>query len=935
MIKTKTNPKIAIYTKDENIFNSIRRYLHFVCTCDAESIVNYKEEKKLISNNDKGYENIIFELDNCYEDNNKDELNSKLSLLRFLSGNEAKELNILFFSSYDKNNFYSDQQNEKSSVDFFFGKCIKEYNDTDFLKENFVSSLELPEKLKDFAEQIKENKVKQIENIYKNTYNILEDFSPGFKPGEKEEILRRVSQIDYDTCDDITREKARKGSFHGAKDNEEKLLMQMLADLLVEKMYFEKHICNGKKTMNILWLENNPDGEINLSVKDKEGNNWKSKSALKWTMEHFPGSDIYLRKDEFDDLFQKIGESEGKDFKIDKLEKFNNRKNDRNIKINEIDFLIFDVYLGEDKDGDDFVELFTKRYPEIPILILSGSEDFDLVEKCLDKGADFYLNKKFIFSLPLFLHRVYNKYGKLIWLNAGDTYKRKLLGRVRYWMHHKDFLWYGDKCYHMIDHGFKHTYDNWKHTNQLLPIVLENIKSFNLQNAKKKSPIEEHEIYSFSLAMWLHDIGHKGNENYSEAYQIRDNHSFISGELVINNPELFKIIENGDNKYDTYYKKIKFPHGPCKVPVSQFIMERPEYDSDAKLFDKGLSNLERVALFCIYHKSNAPLTRKGGVEMLSSGRFIPKEFFINSDNTKGNLVTMEDILNNRLNGDNAEGEKQKILSLMTLFRFIDGLDIHDVRVGDITEKDLKLHVINQDKRYYLKKLKEEVDYICEKIAGDSPALALQIYTQLYQIPVEKIGKGEFKVDSQYREFVEKQIGKIDNYWMILNYAQFISVQDGHFDLHSCVKDINIQTRFDNQKNADLINIIYTINNEIDLKWLTKTKVREMRVEPMSILEKLFGDKDKKLLPYTLNELKESAEYLEDYLNLKEGLFVTLHVPANKPTDKETKKLVEDLKLSDAQEDKAEVLTFVRKFKLENCALKISDLKDKKDNPISK
>ena len=66
-------------------------------------------------------------------------------------------------------------------------------------------------------------------------------------------------------------------------------------------------------------------------------------------------------------------------------------------------------------------------------------------------------------------------------------------------MHHKDFLWYGDKCYHMINHSYEHIIDNWKLTNQLFPVI-------------NKLSISDNDLYSFCMAMWLHDIGHKGNE---------------------------------------------------------------------------------------------------------------------------------------------------------------------------------------------------------------------------------------------------------------------------------------------------------------------------------------------------------------------------------------------------------------------------------------
>ncbi|MFW5804408.1 MAG: response regulator [bacterium] len=894
--------KIAIFTIKDETFESIKRYLHYVLDFDSNNILKVDQKN---ASNIKGCQKFIFELDYSQDS----AINSEQILLKVFANETLSDIQLLLFSSYDIDSIF-----RLTSVEFFLRKAKKEYEKKyglDFTKECMVHSTQLACQL----EKMVDGEIKPVSNYYGKVWEILN--TNGLKIGnsEKNEILKRVSNTEYELNLKTKRDRIRKSCFHGAKSNEEELIMQMLSDLIVESIYFEQNIKKKSKKdeLNILWLENNPEGEI-FETNVTSDKLKKCLHALKWTFKFFSDTNIFLRQNHFEELFNEIENGSGSKIRFDQKIDYSGQPDSGEAQVNlqvnlkDIDFLILDIFLDSAKHGEDFIDLFMKKHPEIPILILSASEDYELVESCLNKGADFFINKKFIFSLPLFIHKTYEKYGELLWLSLGDSYQRALLGNIRYWMHHKDYLWYGDKCYHMIDHGFKHTYDNWKHSNQLIPL------SLSFMSDKKN--ISEHDIYSFSMATWLHDIGHKGNKNYSEAHQIRDTHGLISGEIVVKNPALFNIIEEDSNEYDSYYSKIEFPHGPTNIPITQFILERKNYNNKYQL-----SNLEKTALLCIYHKSNGPLTKQKGEEMISSGKHIPKEFFFNSNNKSGKLISLEGILDQRLN--NNDTEKQKFLGLTTFFRFIDGLDIHDVRVGDYSEKALKTKVINQDKKYFLNKLQNEIGLIINRLANDNTALALQIHQQLYQIPVEKIGKGEFKLDAGFRSFIEKELGRLDDYWMILNYAQFISVQDGHFDLHSSVSHIDISTIYDDKEHCELINIVFTINKDFDIKRLMETKVREMRKSPTSLLEKLFGNKQKGMLPYTLDELKEGASVLNPYLNLENGIYMTLKIPGNNNL-KDIAEIIEAEDLSKSSEDN---ITFKRKFILQNSKLIIKDWKE--------
>ena len=62
-------------------------------------------------------------------------------------------------------------------------------------------------------------------------------------------------------------------------------------------------------------------------------------------------------------------------------------------------------------------------------------------------------------------------------------------------------------------------------------------------------------LYAFSMAIWLHDIGHKGTHRYGEPHLIRETHGIISGEIILSLPESFEI-ENEDNNNNHVYKDL-------------------------------------------------------------------------------------------------------------------------------------------------------------------------------------------------------------------------------------------------------------------------------------------------------------------------------------------------------------------------------------------
>jgi CheY-like chemotaxis protein len=534
----------------------------------------------------------------------------------------------------------------------------------------------------------------------------------------------------------------------------------------------------------------------------------------------------------------------------------------------EYDLILVDMYLGDkDNNGIKLLNLLSIAYPEIPSFMVSALDDHETVREAIKNGADYFIPKSQTISIPFSYYCYMDSIGPII-SKIGEKYIRRNLARnIRYWKYKKDLLWFGDKCYHMIEHAYNHINGDWELANAILTSGI-------VQDKWEKLKIDKW-YYSLSMAIWLHDIGHKGNARYGEPYQIRDNHGLISAELILNNYALFNIIEvknkdsSNNGEFDDYYRNLCFPLGPAKCTLPQLIRDRKR--------SEGLTTLETIALIAAYHKSNAPLTSDDGLKMLANGKDIPVDYFENLNPYGGELITLEHILDKRLDQTDCsinDLSKDDILGMQALFRFIDGLDIRSVRVGDEKERKLKKLVIDQDKNYYMCKLKSEVQILSERFAKGDRALALEMYEQLYRKAQEGLDKQTFKLDPSFRNIVESVLGNLDEYWMLLNHANFISVQGGHFDLHSCIDKIQILN------NKGILEIRYIANK--CMSWLSSHKIREMRKDEITILERLFGNGN--LKSYALEELAANGRYLMDLLKLKKGIIITLQVPVSESGD---------------------------------------------------
>ena len=317
----------------------------------------------------------------------------------------------------------------------------------------------------------------------------------------------------------------------------------------------------------------------------------------------------------------------------------------------------------------------------------------------------------------------------------------------------------------MVNHSFDHSLDNWKHMDMVLSDLIrirgmDHILGHDETYQKKL-------LYSLLMAIWLHDIGHKGADLYGEPHLIRDNHGYISGLLILRYPHLFRILDEDD-----FYRDLPFKEFSA---IEAIYFRRKE----------GLSVTEGIALFSMYHKSNTPMDDIDYMNIQRKNKLIPREFYIGGIRSISNVITLQKLLKERNLSDE---EIDKFLNLLALFRFIDAIDIGELRVGDETEKMLKTSVIENDKRYMYAKMEREIKMLCKDYEGLERPLLLK---SLYEDVKEKIERGE-QVELHFPEGVSLE--EIENYKMITDYASYVALQTTHFSLHESIKRIDLKIR---------------------------------------------------------------------------------------------------------------------------------------------
>jgi hypothetical protein len=707
---------------------------------------------------------------------------------------------------------------------------------------------------------------------------------------KKDALLRGCAS----NLDPLTRARDRENVFHGSRDAERFLQLQ-LTDLCTALLLLGPAL-HGGKPVRMLWFENRPDDSLadvlglpqahTAEGADRSGPATAaaplSLRGVLSKVEEWLGNrvEVYLISRDFGALHGGLlghdPRKAGASFHFGSTRALDGTSR-AELDFSTIQLFLIDIYL-EDSSGDptrieragaavDGIALqegLDRLFPGVPAVIVSSSEDYEETRRVFKNRGEFFLPKKQFLSLPLLYLRSIEELGPaLSWIRNPDL-RAHATSLVRRWSREPAYLWFGDKCYHMIDHSLPHVLDDWRLFNQLAAVIQS--------NRWIDADLEDEEIYLMLLAVWLHDIGHKGNERYGEAHQIRDSHGILSAEFILKHPKLLEIQESkwfqepqSGPRYDTFYEGKTFPTKEKQWHLVRVMVERHRGRS------AGLSTLEKAALLAMFHKSNAPVSRAGALGMEMDGKHIPVEYAEDGLSSRGTVISLEEILEAANPGD-AQGNR-RFLQLVFLFRLVDGLDVNKVRVGSAAIRDFKGKVVEQDLRQMLTRLRQQVDLISMRVARDDKALALALEQRLYSEPAEKILGRTFKLDSSDVKMIEELIGPQTDYWQILNFAAFISVQSGHFDLHGSVDSLEIGSTTGPPESRQL-KLRFTLNRPYE--WLSNTHVKEMRKDSSSLWIKLFGND--RTLPYAIQEFRDGFEHLKEMLRLERGVQLEVEFP---------------------------------------------------------
>jgi hypothetical protein len=661
-----------------------------------------------------------------------------------------------------------------------------------------------------------------------------------------------------------SRGESRKKAFHGATAVEQRLIVQV-SDLCTALLLHQERSNNNP--LNILWIENRPDQALADALRLYEpAGEPQSLYQLASRMAVWLGAPekarILLLRRKFSAFHSAVLLAEGKE--APKLVQFGVESvasgDISQLDLGDIHLFLIDIYLDETQaeaaeapsvDGIAIQNALDRLYPGTPAVIVSSSEDYEETRRVFRNRGEYFLPKCQFLSAPLLYYRSVDELGQVLAQIENPDLRAHVVSLVRRWSREPAYLWFGDKCYHMIDHALPHALDDWTLFNEFEAVLRRNgwLK------------LTGDEIYIITLAVWLHDIGHKGNERFGEPHHVRDGHGIFSAEYILKRPRLLDIRESlsfsqDAPPFDRYYETAPWIEGR----VAEAILKRPRTD--------GISTLEMAALFALYHKSNAPV-----VDDQLRDRKFPAEYLCSD----GGYVSFEAILK-RAYGDR-DTRVGRFLQLAYLFRLVDGLNVSKARVGHEVSRTLKNDVIQQDLLQTYGRLKRYVASMIQRNFSEAD-IGKQAWLSnvLFDDVLRKIDNRIEPAPKEILEGLNLEPAREDEYRALVDFASFISVQDGHFDLHGSVDLLLVG---EDESGERLL-----LRNQLNrgFVWLHQRTVKEKGGISMSIWEKLFGDPaasmPKLRLPYAIAEFQDGKIHLQDLLRLQRGVVLELDMPGD-------------------------------------------------------
>ena len=367
-------------------------------------------------------------------------IETKLALERFIKFFDILNNQVFLELSYDyqedivKNVLLKKEKAQISQIIIFGSEnCIddfKKYFGKAYIKINLLTKLcheyyvyfPIPFDIKELLEALRNSKSD------KNPFLNLEKIHTGFKRifSDSNDYKNFLGKNDFDFFMNAgeklttrTDSKASKIEHHG-KESEAPLLKNKFLSQIFDLAYASIMHSTESKQFNILWIDNNPERELsNIDERFKEFIKSKLKlEDLLYEIENtFENYSFYIydkgkHLNSFKEL-KKYLETQGKRAK--KLfARTPLKKEYIQISLKDFDFILIDIFIGEKFDGIDLLKLFTIHFPEIPAFVLSVSDDYDTIASAIQEGADYYILKTQVLSIPYLYYQYLEKLGGII-----------------------------------------------------------------------------------------------------------------------------------------------------------------------------------------------------------------------------------------------------------------------------------------------------------------------------------------------------------------------------------------------------------------------------------------------------------------------------------------------------------------------------------------
>lgn len=437
----------------------------------------------------------------------------------------------------------------------------------------------------------------------------------------------------------------------------------------------------------------------------------------------------------------------------------------------DVDLILQDVHLGADQAlGYDLARQYAHIAPQALVFLLTSLPLEALAASRAPQCVDGSIPKHCVRTLPWDYHqRFTDLFGTLLWepwiTSSGSgprtltdrTSLRGLLGSLRRWKLEPEILFHGYALPEMVDHAFRHTSGLWDTAQKILPA---------LQTAAGCQLTSE-DLILLCLGIWLHDVGHVGNEHFIDSDSIRRFHGSISDRLLLEMPDALGL--------DWLHRfcvddRCKVP-SPGKARVAR-ANQRTACAGDV------ICPLRRAGLLARYHQSSAPVLPSDLKEIVQKGKPLtpycrvplalgegaplheaatspsgvnPSDDWLDDTKPLGWLAhtvrTLHDFGDTRL------------IALEWILRWLDGLHLHSCRIGIGVRQDRMKAFLTTREEATTKRIELAAARIAEVGRYTDDGIRLQ--------------------------------GEVD---ALTYYRQLLRAQDIHHWLHGCVRDITAEHR---------------------------------------------------------------------------------------------------------------------------------------------